>query len=66
MEVSATRSDFQGFDLTKKRVFDLILLAPILLIAAPLMLLVALAIWIVDRQTHPVPADADRYWRQAV
>ncbi len=50
MEVSATRSDFQGFDLTKKRVFDLILLAPILLIAAPLMLLVALAIWIVDRR----------------
>ena len=50
MEVSATRSDFQGFDLTKKRVFDLILLAPILLIAAPLMLLVALAIWIGDRR----------------
>ena len=50
MEVSATRSDFQGFDLTKKRVFDLILLVPILLIAAPLMLLVALAIWIGDRR----------------
>jgi lipopolysaccharide/colanic/teichoic acid biosynthesis glycosyltransferase len=48
MEVSATRSDFQGFDLAKKRLFDLILLVPILLITGPLMLLVGLAIWIVD------------------
>lgn len=48
MDVSATRSDFQGFDLAKKRLFDLILLGPILILAAPLMLLVALLIRVVN------------------
>ena len=48
MEASATHTGFQSFNVTKKRFFDLILLGPILLIAAPLMGLVALTIWIVD------------------
>ena len=48
MEASATHTGFQGFNLTRKRLFDLILLGPIMLIAAPLMALVALAIRIVD------------------
>jgi lipopolysaccharide/colanic/teichoic acid biosynthesis glycosyltransferase len=45
---SATRSDFGGFNLTHKRVFDLIALGPILLVAGPVMLLVALLILVFD------------------
>ena len=48
MEASATRSGIRGFNLTKKRVFDLVVVCPLLLIAAPLMILVALAIWLFD------------------
>jgi lipopolysaccharide/colanic/teichoic acid biosynthesis glycosyltransferase len=48
MAASATRSRIGGFNLTKKRVFDLVLVCPLLLIAAPLMLLVAVAIWLFD------------------
>jgi lipopolysaccharide/colanic/teichoic acid biosynthesis glycosyltransferase len=48
MAASATRSDLGSFNLARKRVFDLILLCPILLVAGPLMLLVALAIWLCD------------------
>jgi lipopolysaccharide/colanic/teichoic acid biosynthesis glycosyltransferase len=48
MAASATRSDIAGFNLTRKRVFDLILLCPILLLAAPLMLVAALAIRLFD------------------
>jgi lipopolysaccharide/colanic/teichoic acid biosynthesis glycosyltransferase len=48
MASSATRSDIGSFNLTRKRVFDLLLLCPILLVAGPLMLLVALAIWLCD------------------
>lgn len=48
MEASATHPGIRGFDLTKKRLFDLILLGPILLLTGPLMLLTALAIWMLD------------------
>jgi lipopolysaccharide/colanic/teichoic acid biosynthesis glycosyltransferase len=45
---SLSHSNISGFNLTTKRVFDLIVLGPILLVVAPLMLLVALAIRFVD------------------
>jgi lipopolysaccharide/colanic/teichoic acid biosynthesis glycosyltransferase len=48
MAASLSRSNLRGFNLTRKRAFDLILLVPILLVTAPLMLVVALAIWLVD------------------
>lgn len=48
MAASATRSDLGSFNQTRKRIFDLLLLCPILLVAGPLMLLVALAIWLCD------------------
>jgi lipopolysaccharide/colanic/teichoic acid biosynthesis glycosyltransferase len=48
MQASAARSAVGSFNLTRKRVFDLILVCPILLIAAPLMLAAALAIWLFD------------------
>jgi lipopolysaccharide/colanic/teichoic acid biosynthesis glycosyltransferase len=48
VEAGAARCDSPGFGLTKKRAFDLILLVPILLLTAPLMLLVAVAVWIFD------------------
>ena len=48
MAASSTRSEIRSSSLTQKRIFDLVLVGPILLIAAPLMLLVALAIWLCD------------------
>jgi len=48
MAASATRSDIGGFNLTRKRVLDLLLLCPILLFVGPLMLLTALAIRLCD------------------
>jgi lipopolysaccharide/colanic/teichoic acid biosynthesis glycosyltransferase len=48
MAASAARSEIRGFNLTQKRVFDLILVCPLLLIAAPLMVLAAMAIWLFD------------------
>jgi len=48
MAASATRSDIGGFNLTRKRVFDLMVLCPVLMVAAPVMLLTALAIRICD------------------
>jgi lipopolysaccharide/colanic/teichoic acid biosynthesis glycosyltransferase len=48
MQASAARSAVGSFNLTRKRVFDLILVCPILLIAAPLMLAAALALWLFD------------------
>jgi lipopolysaccharide/colanic/teichoic acid biosynthesis glycosyltransferase len=48
MAASVTRSGIRGFNLTKKRLFDLVLLSPILLVAAPAMLLVGLAIRVLD------------------
>ncbi|HEV3114379.1 MAG TPA: sugar transferase [Candidatus Binataceae bacterium] len=48
MAAGATQSEIRGFNLTKKRVFDLVLVCPFLLLAAPLMLLVALAIRLFD------------------
>ncbi len=48
MAASVTRSGIRGFNLTKKRIFDLVLLCPILLVAAPMMVLAALAIRVLD------------------
>ncbi len=48
MAASATRSDLRAFNPVRKRVLDLVLLVPILLVAGPLMALVALAIWLCD------------------
>ena len=44
MAASVTRSGIRSLNLTKKRLFDLVLLCPILLVAAPVMVLAAVAI----------------------
>jgi len=48
MAASLPHSGVQDFNPAKKRIFDLVVLVPILLVTAPLMLLVALAVWLVD------------------
>jgi lipopolysaccharide/colanic/teichoic acid biosynthesis glycosyltransferase len=48
MAASVTRSGIRSLNLTQKRLFDLVLLCPILLVTAPVMVLVALAIRVVD------------------
>jgi lipopolysaccharide/colanic/teichoic acid biosynthesis glycosyltransferase len=48
MAASLPHSGVQDFNPAKKRIFDLVVLFPILLVTAPLMLLVALAVWLVD------------------
>jgi lipopolysaccharide/colanic/teichoic acid biosynthesis glycosyltransferase len=48
MAASVSRPAIAGFNRTRKRAFDLILVCPILLFGAPFMLLTALAIWLCD------------------
>jgi lipopolysaccharide/colanic/teichoic acid biosynthesis glycosyltransferase len=48
MAVSITRPAIGTLNLTRKRVFDLMLVCPLLLVAAPLMIAAALVIWICD------------------
>jgi len=48
MAASVTRSGIRSLNLTKKRLFDLVLLCPILLVAAPVMVLAAVAIRVLD------------------